>query len=258
MSWQASGRPAGQPSRRTLHVGTWLQKTPGVRCCSTSPSGPPRRSPAGHVGEPGHPARGAVVTRAILCAPVCPSASVSQSAGSSARTACRSTPSRATGLATHFNLHKLPHGTKRAHLAALAEADMRAATTAVLDDEELFRELAREEGCYGQERSSADGAIRVRHFAGGNVHPDGAPPPRPTRSATSTRRSRQQAEFATPLTSRLTSRSATVHPALEKLPDQLVKAPVRAGMAGVVADKRRGWYHPAAAAGTLLAKRELR
>lgn len=61
-------------------------------------------------------------------------------------------------------------------LALLAEADMRGRicddAQRVLDNIELFRELAREEGCYGQPRSFVDAHTRVSYFRGADVHPD--------------------------------------------------------------------------------------
>ncbi|MEK8033145.1 AAA family ATPase [Ideonella sp. DXS29W] len=61
-------------------------------------------------------------------------------------------------------------------LATLAEADMRGRICqdrqAVLDHIELFRELAREEGCYGQPRPFADAHTRVSYFRGAQLHPD--------------------------------------------------------------------------------------
>lgn len=61
-------------------------------------------------------------------------------------------------------------------LALLAEADMRGricddAQTA-LDNIELFRELAREEGCFEQPRTFVDAHTRVSYFRGADVHPD--------------------------------------------------------------------------------------
>ena len=61
-------------------------------------------------------------------------------------------------------------------LAMLAEADMRGRICPdkqkVLDNVELFRELAQEEGCYGQPRSFADSHTAVSYFRGADVHPD--------------------------------------------------------------------------------------
>lgn len=61
-------------------------------------------------------------------------------------------------------------------LAMLAEADMRGRICAdqqkVLDNIELFRELAREEGCYGNPCNFVDAHTRVSYFRGADVHPD--------------------------------------------------------------------------------------
>ena len=61
-------------------------------------------------------------------------------------------------------------------LATLAEADMRGRICPdkqkVLDNIELFRELAREEDCYGQPRKFVDAHTRVSYFRGADVHPD--------------------------------------------------------------------------------------
>lgn len=61
-------------------------------------------------------------------------------------------------------------------LALVAEADMLGRICKdqrrVLDNIELFRELAREEGCYGCPRPFADAHTRVSYFRGANVHPD--------------------------------------------------------------------------------------
>jgi len=61
-------------------------------------------------------------------------------------------------------------------LALLAEADMRGricddAQTA-LDNIELFRELAREEGCFEAPRRFVDHHTRLSYFRGADVHPD--------------------------------------------------------------------------------------
>lgn len=61
-------------------------------------------------------------------------------------------------------------------LSMLAEADMRGRicddVERVLDNIELFRELAKEEGCYGKPRAFADAHTRVSYFRGADVHPD--------------------------------------------------------------------------------------
>jgi predicted kinase len=61
-------------------------------------------------------------------------------------------------------------------LAMLAEADMRGRicrdAQRSLDNIELFRELAREENCYGQPRIFADAHTALNYFRGADVHPD--------------------------------------------------------------------------------------
>jgi predicted kinase len=61
-------------------------------------------------------------------------------------------------------------------LTLLAEADMRGRicddSSKALDNIALFRELALEEGCYGQPRAFADAHTRVAYFRGADVHPD--------------------------------------------------------------------------------------
>ena len=42
----------------------------------------------------------------------------------------------------------------------------------VLDSIELFRELAREEGCYGAPKAFVDAHTRLSYFRGADVHPD--------------------------------------------------------------------------------------
>lgn len=81
-----------------------------------------------------------------------------------------------SSLSPEFQVRKLSHEINLELLATLAEADMRGRICedmqAVLDNIELFRELAREEGCYGQPRSFADAHTRVSYFRGADVHPD--------------------------------------------------------------------------------------
>ncbi len=61
-------------------------------------------------------------------------------------------------------------------LAMLAEADMRGRLfrdmQRVLDNIELFRELAREENCYGRPRDFADTHTAISYFRGADVHPE--------------------------------------------------------------------------------------
>lgn len=80
------------------------------------------------------------------------------------------------GVSPEFIVRELSWQLDIRLLAMLAEADMRGRICAdqqkVLDNIELFRELAREEGCYGQPRVFADAHTRVSYFRGADVHPD--------------------------------------------------------------------------------------
>ncbi|MVW73520.1 AAA family ATPase [Bordetella sp. 15P40C-2] len=75
-----------------------------------------------------------------------------------------------------FIVHELSWQVSVPLLGMLAQADMRGRVYAgqqqVLDNIELFREVAREEGCYGLPRSFADAHTRVSYFRGADVHPD--------------------------------------------------------------------------------------
>ena len=80
------------------------------------------------------------------------------------------------GVTPEFTVRELSWQVDIALLAMLAEADIRGRICPdpqrVLDAIELFRELAREDGCYGQRRAFADDHTRVKYFRGADVHPD--------------------------------------------------------------------------------------
>ena len=84
-------------------------------------------------------------------------------------------PSR-RGVTAEFVVRELSWQVDLRLLALLAEADMRGRicpdAQKALDAIELFRELAREDGCYGQPRAFADAHTAVSYFRGANVHPD--------------------------------------------------------------------------------------
>lgn len=132
----------------------------------------------GSIGQPGHSRKGAIDARVALWDVGTPF---------EAREAvCRL-----------INVHQLPfhvvEGSRRGRspefivrelswqisiplLALLAEADMRGRICAdkqkVLDNIELFREVARDEGCYGHPRPFVDAHTRLSYFRGADVHPD--------------------------------------------------------------------------------------
>lgn len=130
----------------------------------------------GQIGQPGHSKRGAVDARVLLWRAglpfalreaVCRLIKVHQLpfyAVSSANT----DPTRL--------VHKLSWELDIRLLAALAEADMRgricADQASVLDNVELFRELAREAACYGQPRAFADAHTRLEYARHAKGHPD--------------------------------------------------------------------------------------
>ncbi|HEU4815914.1 AAA family ATPase [Janthinobacterium sp.] len=80
------------------------------------------------------------------------------------------------GVTPEFTVRELSWQVDIRLLAMLAEADIRGRICPdpqrILDAIELFRELAREEGCYGQRRVFVDDHTRVKYFRGAEAHPD--------------------------------------------------------------------------------------
>ncbi|PLY39507.1 metal-dependent phosphohydrolase [Janthinobacterium sp. ROICE36] len=80
------------------------------------------------------------------------------------------------GVTPEFTVRELSWQLDIRLLAMLAEADIRGRICPdpqrILDAIELFRELAREEGCYGQRRVFVDDHTRVKYFRGAEAHPD--------------------------------------------------------------------------------------
>lgn len=132
----------------------------------------------GHTGQPAHSARGAIDARIILWRSGVPFAL--------REAICRlifahqipffALHGNRAGQTPEFIVRRLSHALCIRELAALAEADMRGRIAAdaesVLLDIELFRELAREEGCYDTPRRFADPRLRMRYFNGADLHPD--------------------------------------------------------------------------------------
>ena len=132
----------------------------------------------GHIGQPGHSRKGAIDARIALWdagvpfnlrETVCRLISVHQVPFFALEGSRRGKP-------PEFIVRELSWQLSIPLLATLAEADMRGRICAdsqkVLDNIELFRELARNEGCYGQPRPFADAHTRVSYFRGADVHPD--------------------------------------------------------------------------------------
>ena len=132
----------------------------------------------GNISQPGHSRKGAVDARILLWdaqvpfdirESVCRLISVHQVPFFALEGSRR-------GKSPEFIVRELSWQLSVPLLATLAEADMRGRicpdSQQVLDHIELFRELAREEGCYGQPRAFADAHTRVSYFRGADVHPD--------------------------------------------------------------------------------------
>lgn len=132
----------------------------------------------GQIGHPGHSRKGAIDTRIALWDAEVPF--------EQREAICRLVQSHQypmwalagsrTGRSPEYLVRWLSCQMNLRLLALLAEADMRGricddAQTA-LDNIELFREMAREEGCFEQPRLFADAHTRVSYFRGADVHPD--------------------------------------------------------------------------------------
>ncbi len=132
----------------------------------------------GHIQHPGHSRKGAIDARLMLW-----DAGASFAARESV---CRmisqhQTPFWALGgskrqIAPEFIARELSWQLDIRLLCLLAEADIRGRicgdTSRILDNIELFQELAREEDCLGKPRAFADAHTAVSYFRGASVHPD--------------------------------------------------------------------------------------
>ncbi len=131
----------------------------------------------GAIGQPGHSRKGAIDARIALWdagvpfdvrESVCRLIGVHQVPFFALDGSRRGTP--------EFLVRELSWQLSIPSLAMLAEADMGGRICAdkarALDNIELFRELAREEGCYGTPRPFADAHTAVSYFRGADVHPD--------------------------------------------------------------------------------------
>jgi predicted kinase len=140
----------------------------------------------GHIGHPGHSRKGAVDARIALWdagAPfdvreaICRLIQVHQVPFHAfEQRASRGPDDQHKATPPEFRVRALSCQLDLRLLTMLAKADMlgRICTDAskALDNIELFRELALEEGCYGTPRAFADAHTRVSYFRGANVHPD--------------------------------------------------------------------------------------
>lgn len=145
-----------------------------VAKCSTTVIDPV----TGTIGQPGHSRKGALDARIALwdCdvpfavrEEICRLINVHQVPFFALETSRR-------GVTPEFTVRELSWQVDIRLLAMLAEADIRGRICPdpqrILDAIELFRELAREEGCYGQRRAFVDDHTRVKYFRGAEAHPD--------------------------------------------------------------------------------------
>ncbi|VWB14127.1 metal-dependent phosphohydrolase [Burkholderia aenigmatica] len=140
----------------------------------------------GNISQPGHSRKGAIDARIALWdagtpfdvrEAICRLVSVHQVPFHAfEQRASRGPDDQHKTKTPEFRVRQLSWQVDLRLLATLAEADMRGRICddkqKVLDNIELFRELAREERCYGQPRSFADAHTRVSYFRGADVHPD--------------------------------------------------------------------------------------
>lgn len=132
----------------------------------------------GAIGQPGHSRRGAIDARVTLWSAGAPF--------EEREAICRlishhqvpffAIDGTRKGKSAEFTARELSWQLDLRLLSTLAEADMRGRICAdmqrVLDNIELFAELAKEDGCWGQARAFADDHTRVSYFRGAQVHPD--------------------------------------------------------------------------------------
>jgi predicted kinase len=133
---------------------------------------------SGKIGQPGHSRRGAIDSRILLWRAGVPFAL--------REAICRivavhqlpffAVAGNKNGETAEFLIRKLSHELDLRLLCAVAEADMRGrhyhGKADCLVDIELFREMAREEGCYGTPRLFADAHTRIAYFRGAGISPD--------------------------------------------------------------------------------------
>jgi predicted kinase len=132
----------------------------------------------GRIGQPGHSKRGAIDARILCWHAGVPFALREQ--------LCRiitvhqlpffALAGNKQGQSAEFLIRKLSHELDLRLLAAVAQADMEGRHFEKKDDclvdIELFRELARDEGCFGRQRRFADVHTRVSYFRGAQIAPD--------------------------------------------------------------------------------------
>ncbi|MDQ1811864.1 AAA family ATPase [Massilia sp. CCM 9210] len=133
---------------------------------------------SGRIGQPGHSKRGAIDAR-ILCwhagvpfavrEHICRIITVHQ-------LPFFALAGNKNGQSAEFLIRKLSHELDLRLLSAMAQADMEGRWYEKKDDclvdIELFREMARDEGCYGTPKTFADTHTRLSYMRGAGIAPD--------------------------------------------------------------------------------------
>ncbi|MFB9240210.1 AAA family ATPase [Massilia antarctica] len=133
---------------------------------------------SGRIGQPGHSKRGAIDAR-ILCwhagvpfavrEHICRIITVHQ-------LPFFALAGNKNGQSAEFLIRKLSHELDLRLLSAVAQADMEGRCYEKKDDclvgIELFREMARDEGCYGAPKAFADPHTRLSYMRGAGIAPD--------------------------------------------------------------------------------------
>lgn len=145
-----------------------------VAKCSTTVVDPD----TGAIGQPGHSRKGSIDARIALWdadAPfedreaICRLIAVHQ-------VPLYTMANSRRGVTPEFTVRELSWQCSIPLLALLAEADMRGRICPdqqkTLDNIDLFRELAKEEDCFGQPRAFANAHTALSYFRGADVHPD--------------------------------------------------------------------------------------
>lgn len=145
-----------------------------VAKCSTNVVDPV----TGQIGHPGHSRKGAIDARIALWDASVP---FEQREAICRLVQAHQYPMWAlagsrTGKSAEYLVRWLSWQMSLRLLAVVAEADMRGRicddAQMALDNIELFRELAQEEGCFNTPRPFVDDHTRVSYFRGADVHPD--------------------------------------------------------------------------------------
>lgn len=162
---------ADETERQVLFFAALLHDVAKYRTTQVDPA-------TGAIRQPGHSRKGALEARLLLWQAGVP---FEQREAICRLIAAHQVPLHAmedsrSNRGPEYLVRSLSWQVKLSTLAALAEADMHGRICGdvrrVFDNIELFRELAKEEGCLTEPRVFADDHTRISYFRGASVHPD--------------------------------------------------------------------------------------